>query len=170
MILTTSKRPSGRTRTFAREIASVMPNVHYIQRGKKSMEEMAGDAFYAGHERLCIVKTRNGNPCGFEFMDTETKEYIGGMDFSVTLRREMRAGRTEPPPEDLEFLLISRENDAPLLATLLEARATEEREDASCVAIWKDERIDFFRFDMDEEPMGPRLFVRNVYGKNHYHH
>lgn len=170
MILTTSKRPSGRTRTFAREIASVMPNVQNIQRGKKSIEEMAGEAFYAGHDRLCIVKTRDGNPCGFEFMDTETKEYIGGMDFSATLRREMREGRIEPPPEDLEFLLISNEKDAPLLAALLEARAAVEREDAYCVAIWKDERMDFFRFDMDDEPMGPRLFVRNVYGKNHYHH
>lgn len=170
MIITTSKRPSGRTRTFARELVSAMPNAVYLQRGKKNIEAMAEEAYYGGHERLCIIQTKDGNPAGFEFMDTETKEYIGGMAFTVTLRREMSKEKVKPPSEYTEFFIATEEKEAFLLSQLFLSPLQDEREKASCFAAFKENILDFFRLDIDEGPLGPRLFVRNIRGKDYNKH
>lgn len=168
MILTTSKRPSGRTRTFVRELSSVVPNAVYVPRGKKGIESLAEDSSYRGHGRLCIILTRNGNPAGFEILDTETHDYIGAIDFSVTLRREMTEKKVRLPLQDEEFFLVSEQEEAPLLAELLDMPLARDAGDAYWYARFEGGMLDFYRWDIGTEPVGPRLFVRGVYGKDYY--
>jgi U3 small nucleolar ribonucleoprotein protein IMP4 len=56
MIVTTSRKPGRKTRTFVRLLSSYM-NWHYIPRGKKSLED-----FFSSFPDLVIIEEIKGNP------------------------------------------------------------------------------------------------------------
>jgi len=97
LLITTSRRPSRRTRSFIRDLYHVIPGAKRINRGKKSVEDLKKLAIGEGFKRVLIVGTLRGNPSTLTFLSTLPTEvqYLPLMIWlkGVTLRREMTRKR-----------------------------------------------------------------------------
>jgi U3 small nucleolar ribonucleoprotein protein IMP4 len=62
ILVTTSHRPSQRIRSFAKDLASVLPNAIRRNRGKATMRDLYYEAVSIGANRVVIVGGRKGNP------------------------------------------------------------------------------------------------------------
>ncbi len=76
IVVTTSHRPSRRTRTFAKELANALAAVR-ITRGKSSLEEFLKLSSEAGHSRVIVVDTFYGNPSRLRIYGTAGPSFIG---------------------------------------------------------------------------------------------
>ena len=68
ILISTSRRPSTRTRSFVKELLGVIPLSFQVTRGKKSIEELKDVAILKGCRRLMIVESKDGNPSTLSFM------------------------------------------------------------------------------------------------------
>ncbi len=97
LLITTSRRPSRRTRTFIRDLYHVIPGAKRVNRGKKSIEDLKKLAIGEGFKRVLIVGTLRGNPSTLTFIATLPAEirYLPLMIWlkGVALRREMTKKR-----------------------------------------------------------------------------
>jgi len=62
ILLTTSRDPTPRIRAFCHDLAEVMPNVAYVNRGKMSNDEVAEKALEQDADRVVIVDRWQGGP------------------------------------------------------------------------------------------------------------
>ena len=62
VIVTTSHRPSQRVRSFAKDLASVLPEAVRINRGKATLQDLYYEAYARGAERVVVVGMKKGNP------------------------------------------------------------------------------------------------------------
>lgn len=62
VIVTTSHRPSQRVRSFAKDLASVLPEAVKINRGKATLNDLYYEAYARGAERVIIIGMKKGNP------------------------------------------------------------------------------------------------------------
>ena len=60
ILISTSRRPSTRTRSFVKELLGVIPLSFQVTRGKKSIEELKDVAILKGCRRLMIVESKDG--------------------------------------------------------------------------------------------------------------
>ncbi|MDI9609990.1 MAG: rRNA maturation protein [Archaeoglobales archaeon] len=65
MILTTSRKPSRKTRSFAKALSRFL-NWQYVQRGKISLKEFE-------NKRICVISEIKGNPAFLNFYDGDRK-------------------------------------------------------------------------------------------------
>ncbi len=73
MILTTSRKPSRRTRRLAKVLARFM-NWRYVQRGKLSLEELY--SMLNKNENLAIIEEVKGNPAILKIVHPERGELL----------------------------------------------------------------------------------------------
>lgn len=96
ILLTTSRRPTSRLRTFCRDIARVIPGTMRTNRGKMSLNQLAERAVEEGISRLVIIERWKGGPgriklCkieGGEIVQEQPQVYIQG----IRLQREFERG------------------------------------------------------------------------------
>ncbi|AEM39787.1 Brix domain protein [Pyrolobus fumarii 1A] len=62
IIVTTSHRPTQRVRSFAKDLASVLPEAVKINRGKATLQDLYYEAYNYGAERVVIIGVKKGNP------------------------------------------------------------------------------------------------------------
>jgi U3 small nucleolar ribonucleoprotein protein IMP4 len=62
ILVTTSHRPSQRVRSFAKDLAAVLPEAVKLNRGKSSLRDLYYDAVGLGAERVVVVGVWKGNP------------------------------------------------------------------------------------------------------------
>ena len=62
LIVTTSRRPSPRTRSLVKDLVGVIPGAVRLTRGHMSMEELAREALIRGLNRVVVIGERRGNP------------------------------------------------------------------------------------------------------------
>jgi len=62
ILITTSRKPSPRLRSFVKDLTSVIPNTLKLNRGKKTLEDLLYDAIELNADRLIIVGEKKGNP------------------------------------------------------------------------------------------------------------
>ena len=62
VLVTTSHRPSQRARSFAKDLAAVLPEAVRVNRGKSSLRDLFYDAVGYGAERVVVVGVWKGNP------------------------------------------------------------------------------------------------------------
>ena len=63
IIITTSRHPNPRLRSFAKDLANALPNAMKINRGKLSISELAQRAYNLGADRVILVnRGARGNP------------------------------------------------------------------------------------------------------------
>lgn len=97
LLITTSRRPSRRTRSFVRDLYHVIPGAKRVNRGKKSVEDLKKLAIGEGFKRVLIVGTLKGNPSTLTFLSTlpAKVQYLPLMIWlrGVTLRREITKKR-----------------------------------------------------------------------------
>lgn len=65
MILTTSRKPSRKTRSFAKALSRFL-NWKYIQRGKMSLKDFE-------NEKICLISEIKGNPAFLSFYEGDKK-------------------------------------------------------------------------------------------------
>lgn len=96
ILLTTSRRPTSRLRTFCRDIARVIPGTMRTNRGKMSLKQLAERAVEEGISRLVVIERWKGGPGriklyrieGGEIVQEPPQVYIQG----VRLQRELERG------------------------------------------------------------------------------
>ncbi len=99
ILITTTRRPSQRTRSFVRDLYHVIPGAIRRNRGKASLEDLNELALKLGAERVLIVSTKGGNPSSLYFFKPTPLAIrpISLIDLKeITLRREMTKRRALP--------------------------------------------------------------------------
>jgi U3 small nucleolar ribonucleoprotein protein IMP4 len=82
MLITTSRKPSPRTRSFAGSLERVF-NSKYINRGKMSMRDVLLKLRASDHTKVAVISEMKGNPSRIEFFDPEG-DLILSMDITVS--------------------------------------------------------------------------------------
>ncbi|MEM1927352.1 MAG: hypothetical protein QXS85_01250 [Acidilobaceae archaeon] len=62
IVVTTSRRPSRRSRSLVKDLVSVLPSATRFTRGHASMEDLARLALALSASRVVVVSERKGNP------------------------------------------------------------------------------------------------------------
>lgn len=62
VLITTSHKPSQRTRSFIKDLANTLPFSKHVNRGKKTIEELGLEAYRDKKQYIFIVGERKGNP------------------------------------------------------------------------------------------------------------
>jgi len=99
-LLTTSRRPTSRIRTFCRDLARSIPNVVRINRGKLSLDGIAEKALEFNADRVVIVGRWKGGPGKIELfkigqgglVPVPPIMYVAG----IKLQREFDRAKTRP--------------------------------------------------------------------------
>lgn len=97
-VLTTSRKPSQRTRSFIRDLVRVIPWSFHFTRGSCSLNDLANELAVLGINRILIIHEKKGNPSLVKFykldegklMERDYRLRIKG----ISLARELRRGRT----------------------------------------------------------------------------
>lgn len=74
VLLTTSRRPVRRIRTFCRDLVRSIPNVFYINRGKLNLDGIAEKALESNANRVVIVSRYKGGPGKIQLFQTSTNK------------------------------------------------------------------------------------------------
>lgn len=97
ILVTTSHKPSPRTRTFIKDLTSVIPMSMKVNRGHKTLDELALEAIKLGFNFFAVVQEKHGNPCALDIY-----EVTGYTDPKRLRRRFLRIV--------LKGIRLSREN------------------------------------------------------------
>jgi len=62
ILLTTSRNPTPKIRTFCNDITRVIPSIVRVNRGKMSMDEVAEKALEYGADQFVVVDRWQGGP------------------------------------------------------------------------------------------------------------
>lgn len=81
ILVTTSRKPSKNTRIFARRLTNVIPDSIYVNRGKQSVDELAGLAVSKGMVKIAVICDSKGNPGRIDFI----KSHKDGWDWEQPL-------------------------------------------------------------------------------------
>ncbi|MCS7143524.1 MAG: rRNA maturation protein [Archaeoglobaceae archaeon] len=84
MILTTSRKPSRKTRSFAKALSRFL-NWKYVQRGKISLEDFK-------NEKYCVISEIKGNPAFLSFYDGSKKTFEVFLSVSNVKKTEIERG------------------------------------------------------------------------------
>ncbi len=162
MLISTSRRPSTRTRSFVKELLGVIPLSFQVTRGKKSIEELKDIAVLKGCRRLMIVESRDGNPSALSFMHIDKKDWkwLGVMDTTVSLRREMKiTHKIDSFDDDLPLLIKGDKGESfDFVKEMFSGMDYDEGVEAP-ILLWNGEFINFLRDDVSSVPIGPKINV-----------
>jgi len=91
MLITTSRKPSQRTRTFARSLERVL-NAKYVNRGKMSLRDVLIKSSQLNFNRIIIISEMKGNPSRIEIVNSSGDSLIS---LNVTVSITSSSGRME---------------------------------------------------------------------------
>ncbi|RLE92514.1 MAG: hypothetical protein DRN04_10020 [Thermoprotei archaeon] len=113
ILITSSRRPNPRLRTFCKDLAKVLPDAIKVNRGKMSIEEVAIKAYQLEIDHVIVVgKGRGGNPGRMIFLKIYEDKYeilplIIGIE-GVVLIREIKNADV---PEKVASTIIASNTD-----------------------------------------------------------
>ena len=97
MLISTSRKPSQKTRTFCKNFSHAF-GFDYTNRGKSSLRDLLIKAKQLGHDSLVLVYQIKGNPSKLTFYDLEANEKLALL-VSVNTTNE----RLHISPKDLKI-------------------------------------------------------------------
>lgn len=100
MLITTSRKPSQRTRSFCKSLIRVL-NSRYINRGKMSLRDVLIKSSEMGFDKTAVVSQMKGNPSRIDF-HKEDGELILSLDITVGLDNNS-GSKTRINLKDLKF-------------------------------------------------------------------
>lgn len=162
MIITTSRRPNTRSRHVCRELNDVIPLSRYIVRGKKGMRELIQLSVEKGSDRILVVHSA-GDIVTLLFY--EEWNLLGSMKCTAVLRRELGVPRVKPIQGDPPFVMISSAPGAEGIASLFGAEYKADsgsHEDLYVYFHYYQDILDFYRLDISDEPVGPRIVIKET--------
>lgn len=68
ILVTTSRRPTRRSRRFVKELCKVVPYFHRINRGRMGYKDLREYMIRKGYSRLILIENYKGNPAMMEFL------------------------------------------------------------------------------------------------------
>ena len=177
ILLTTSRRPSRRMRTFCNDLARVIPNTQRINRGKLSIDGVAEKALEINANKVILVCRWKGGPGKIELFRVGARGLIPFPPLirikGVRLQREFKLRKIEPtrslviavPPEEtaenikiaeslsnfLEVPMMSMDKVSSKNQIVMQVRSHPEGYS----------QITFLRFPQRVE-VGPRITIRSV--------
>ena len=83
MLITTSRKPSSRTRSFCQDLSHVL-NAKYVNRGKMSFRDVLLKSVTLGFQETAVVSQIKGNPSKIEIYD-EKGELLLFLKITVSL-------------------------------------------------------------------------------------
>ncbi|WP_461863901.1 ribosomal biogenesis protein [Thermococcus sp.] len=110
MLITTSHRPTRRTRSFGHDLEKVFPNSLYLTRGKKTIQDLLMEAYDRGYERLLIINVWKGNPLKMTFIKVSPSDwgYLGYLYLhGIKLQREIGFRDIRPLREEMPFVVTT---------------------------------------------------------------
>jgi U3 small nucleolar ribonucleoprotein protein IMP4 len=97
MLLTTSRRPTGRIRTFCRDLACSIPDAVRVNRGKMSLDGVAEKAIEVDADRVVVVDRWHGGPGKISLFQISSNGLTPVPPLmlikSINLRRELNEAR-----------------------------------------------------------------------------
>lgn len=100
LLLTTSRRPTPRIRTFCRDLACSIPNVVRINRGKLSLDGIVEKTLELNANQVIIVDRWKGGPGKIELFKIGQEGLVPVPPImyvsSIKLRREFDRAKTKP--------------------------------------------------------------------------
>lgn len=179
-VITTSRKPGQRTRSFIRDLIWVIPWSFHFTRGSCSLNDLADEMTILGINRSIIIHEKKGNPSFVKFYKLEDEKLIE-RDYRIRLRgislaRELKRGRSKFTSESKLKVINKCQSDfGEQLYTMLAIFFNFERmrelphdENMKGIAInfsdSKEEMItlDFMQIET-KEMIGPRITVTDVY-------
>lgn len=136
MLITTSRKPSKRTRSFCQYLNRVL-NSEYINRGKMSMRDVLLKSANSGYSYVAVVFEYNGNPSKITFFNKEGMEIL-----SMTINVALPENRINIQKDDLSFKCDVKE------MSILEDILLES--DDKPLDVSKMDKLDFDDFLSDE--------------------
>ncbi len=98
-LITTSREPTRRIRSFIKDLNKVIPGSVRVNRGKKSVEDLARECLRYGLSRALIVFRAKGNPGKIVFLEVTPTHYsyypLAIYLKGIKLRREMKVNDVE---------------------------------------------------------------------------
>ena len=76
IMLTTSRNPTPRIRTFCKDLARVIPNILHVNRGKMSINQVAEKALDYNVNHVAIVERWQGSPDRIEFFSIDSSGLV----------------------------------------------------------------------------------------------
>ena len=113
MLITTSHRPTRRTRSFGHDLERIFPNSTYLTRGKKTVQDLLVEAYDRGYERLLVINVWKGNPLKMTFIKVSPEDwaYMGYLYLhGIKLQREMGFRNIRPIREGMALIITTAEN------------------------------------------------------------
>ena len=84
-LLTTSRKPSQRTRSFLRDLVRVIPWSFHFTRGTCSLNDLADELASLGINRMLIIHEKKGNPSLVKFYKLDENELVEG-DYRMRIK------------------------------------------------------------------------------------
>jgi U3 small nucleolar ribonucleoprotein protein IMP4 len=112
VIVTTSRRPSPRSRSFAKDLVSVLPGGVRLTRGHSSYVDLAREALKVGADRVVVIGEWRGNPGVMRVYeptgDLGLRHIVAMVVLGVKLSRESGASK----PVNPKFLVVEADGSA----------------------------------------------------------
>lgn len=162
LLITTSRKPSQRTRSFVKDLASSLPATVKLNRGKKTLVDLSLDCYKYRAKYLFIINERKGNPSVIRIYSLENTDHYPFLKqiallklSSVKLSREIHSSRVYSP----EYVRVNYDNCltnscfyiADLLIDIYRDRVRDEKYDVSV--------------DLEEISSEVEFKIRNQLGK-----
>lgn len=112
ILITTSHRPSRRTRSFVKDLNKVIPGSIKVNRGKKTLKDLALLSLNLGINNVIIVSEVNANPLKIRFFKLDEKEIniIKTVSLSLSSVKLLREIPNAQIPLNIKRLLIDPSN------------------------------------------------------------
>ncbi|MFY9638351.1 MAG: ribosomal biogenesis protein [Methanobacterium sp.] len=101
MLITTSRKPSQRTRSFCKSLVRVL-NSSYINRGKMSIREVLIKSSELGYDKIALISEIKGNPSRIDFQDA-LGEIILSLDITVGIPNSNADSKSRVKSENLKL-------------------------------------------------------------------
>ena len=167
MLITTSRKPSQKTRTFARSLQRVL-NADYVNRGKMNLRDVLIKAIQSDSDRILIISEMKGNPSRIEILNNEGNSLLS---VNITASITSGNGRVEK-----NKLMLRCENES-LRTELISILGLVDHEsqkylthNSNLISIRDPERktsrrvIEFY--DRDGKLTGPKIYLQKCHYKS----
>lgn len=172
MLITTSRKPSQRTRSFARSMDRVL-NSKYINRGKMSMRDVHLKSSSLGYSKTAVISEVKGNPSRIEIYDLEGESLIS-LDITATnplasgriskkklhLRWELDQSLSKIKDKIISILEIPEDPTDLISGSKSLKRELKEHSNSNLILVkGEDNKIVVEFIDQDGQLTGPRIYI-----------
>ncbi len=166
IIVTTSRRPSPRTRSLVKDLVNVIPGAIRLTRGHLTYKELSIEAATMGADRVLIIGEKRGNP---SIIRIYTPQPGRGLENIVTLivkgAKLAREAGIRGPPGGAEVLLVETDGSddaldiAEAVVRGLHARLTTGPRSRAVKLHLRGagEGVVLASFTYNDKPVGPQL-------------